>query len=282
MLGRLGARALPTTRAEEPGEGWLRLDLAAIGDEDAAERALGDVELDAILCLAGMTNVEACEDQEALALRVNAEAPASLAAVARRRGLPFVYFSTEYIFDGLAGPYDEDDAAHPLSVYGKSKWIGEQRVREKHPDALILRTTVVYGQDVAEKNFVYSLMRRLREGGTMRVAGDQVSTPTYNVDLAVATEFLVARGASGVYHVCGPELLSRAEFARHVAAELGLAPELIESARTDELGQRAPRPLEAGLKIDRLRRHYPELTMRTVAESMAECRPAMLRFLDSR
>jgi dTDP-4-dehydrorhamnose reductase len=279
MLGRLGERALPTTRASQCDPGWLRLDLSAIASRDDAERGLEGVELDAIFCLAGMTNVEACEDQEALALRVNVEAPGALAAVARGRGVPFVYFSTDYVFDGVDGPYDEEDDVNPLSVYGKSKWRGEIRVREQHAGALILRTTVVYGQDVAEKNFVYSLMHRLREGGTMRVAEDQISTPTYNMDLAMVTEALVDQGASGIYHVCGPEVLSRVEFARKVAMALGLDAGLIEGAATSELGQRAPRPLRAGLRTERLRREFPSLELRTVAESIAECMPAMKRFL---
>ncbi|SFR96752.1 dTDP-4-dehydrorhamnose reductase [Granulicella pectinivorans] len=275
MLSRLGDHALPTTRAADLIPGWLPLDLAAIATADDAERVLASVPLHAIFCLAGMTNVEACEDQQALATRVNTEAPGALAVVAARRGIPFVYFSTEYVFDGMGGPYLEEDDAHPLSVYGSSKWRGELAVREACPDALILRTTVVYGLDRERKNFVYGLMRKLAAGETMRVPNDQVSTPTYNVDLATVTQTLVERGASGIFHVCGPELLSRLEFARRVAEELGLDASLIEGVSTTALGQRAPRPLDAGLRIDKLRSLHPDLTMHTVAESFDDLRSAL-------
>jgi dTDP-4-dehydrorhamnose reductase len=278
MLQLFGSRALPTTRATPP-PGWISLDLATITSAEDAERILAGFDLDAIYCIAGMTNVEACEDQESLAMQVNAKAPAALAAVATKRGLPFVYYSTEYIFDGTSGPYSEDDPANPISVYGRSKWLGELAVRDACPQALILRTTVVYGPDAEEKNFVYSLMRNLRSGQSMRVAQDQVSTPTYNLDLAIVTSELVRRHATGIFHICGPDLLSRLVFAQQVAEELSLDVSLIEGVPTSALRQRAPRPLDAGLRIDKLRREHPGLTMRTVQQSIADCRPALERFL---
>lgn len=279
MLQRLGRRALATTRAADPPLGWLPLDLASLATSTDAELTLRQVELDAIYCIAGMTNVEACEDQQELAFRVNAQAPAALATIACRRNIPFVYYSTEYIFDGEDGPYREEQQANPISVYGRSKLAGEIAVLTAHPGALILRTTVVYGPDAAQKNFLYSLMRNLKAGQSMRVPEDQVSTPTYNLDLAVATEELVARRASGVFNVCGPELLSRLEFATRIAVELGLDASLILGLPTVSLGQRAPRPLRAGLCTNKLRREHPDLLMRTLSESMVDCRPTIQQFL---
>jgi dTDP-4-dehydrorhamnose reductase len=166
-------------------------------------------------------------------------------------------------------------------VYGRSKWEGEQAVLAACPHALVLRTTVVYGQDLGQKNYVYSLMRQLSAGHAMRVAQDQVSTPTYNRDLAAAAVALVERGASGIYHVCGPERMDRLAFARSVADLLLLDAGLLEGVPTAELGQKAARPLNAGLAIDKLRRMHPDLTMRGPADALADCREALETFLQA-
>ena len=175
-----------------------------------------------------------------------------LARVASDRKIPFVYFSTEYIFDGNDGPYAEEAVANPLSVYGRSKWEGELAVIAACTHALILRTTVVYGQDCGQKNYVYSLMHALAAGKTIRVPQDQISTPTYNRDLAIATVALVNLGATGIYHVCGPERMDRYEFARSVAAYFLLDGSLLSGVPTSSLGQKAPRPLSAGLSIEQV------------------------------
>jgi dTDP-4-dehydrorhamnose reductase len=282
LLGR--ERCLVTSRrpvnAASPA-GELALDLAALATPDDAERALGTHEIDTIYCIAGMTAVDACEGAPEMAHHINSRGPEMLAHVATRRGIPFVYFSTEYVFDGFAGPYMEEDPVNPLSVYGKSKWQGELAVQAACSHALVLRTTVVYGQDFGEKNYIYSLMRLLAAGKTMRVPQDQISTPTYNRDLAAATIALAERGATGVYHACGPERMDRLEFARSVAQFLALDPDLLIGMPTAGLGQTAPRPLNAGLSIDKLRRLHPDLTMRPLAQALADCRADLEAFLHS-
>lgn len=275
-----GRSVLPTAR--KAADGWLQLDLETLGRETSAESLLENEELSMVLCVGGMTHVDGCESQPQLAYQVNAYGPAALAAYAHRRELPFAYFSTEYVFAGddkEPGPYAEDAPAQPLSVYGKSKWEGERAVSDAHPEALIVRTTVVYGQDDREKNYLYTLMRNLRAGVAMQVPEDQVSTPTYNRDLARATIGLMDAGASGVFHVCGPEVMGRLEFAQRVARELGLDADLLTGVSTAELGQIAPRPLRAGLQTDKLRREFPQLTMRTLQEGLADCRAVTEEFL---
>jgi dTDP-4-dehydrorhamnose reductase len=279
MFHLLGPDRCMVTSRRADAAGELPLDLAALATVADAEAALGRQAYDVIYCIAGMTAVDACEDAPELAHNINCRGPEMLARVASKRGIPFVYFSTEYVFDGTDGPYHEDDAANPLSVYGKSKWDGELAVNAACNHALILRTTVVYGQDFGQKNYVYSLMRLLAAGKTMRVPQDQVSTPTYNRDLAAATIALALRGASGVYHACGPERMDRLDFARKVAQFLGLDAGLLHGVPTSELGQKAPRPLDAGLAIDKLRRLHPDLTMRPLAEALGDCRADLEAFL---
>jgi dTDP-4-dehydrorhamnose reductase len=279
MMPLLGySRCLATSR--RPGRaGELPLDLATVATVPEAERALRHHALNAIYCIAGKTDVEGCEEAPELAYNTNCRGPQMLAHVAFRRKIPFIYFSTEYVFDGAAGPYREDDPANPLSVYGKSKLLGEMSVLSACPDALIIRTTVVYGHDVEQKNFVYSLMRSLASGKPMRVPQDQISTPTYNRDLAAATVALVERGATGIFHACGPERMDRLEFARAVASHLSLKQELLTGVPTQSLKQKAPRPLSAGLATDKLRRLHPSITMRPVAEALADCRSGLDEYI---
>jgi dTDP-4-dehydrorhamnose reductase len=282
MVGALGERALPTSRSEH--EGWLRIDLAEL---DGVEAVLDAEALDAVYCMGGMTHVDGCEAEPELAWKTNARGPGVLAAYARGRGLPFVFFSTEYVFDGAEtdpGPYGEDAATNPLSMYGKTKLEGERRVLDAYPEALVLRTTVVYGPDPRQMNYLYALMRNLSAGMRMRVPEDQVSTPTYNRDLIGAALRLVESGATGVFHVAGPERMGRLEFAREIAGRLGMDAGLLEGVSTAALGQAAARPLDAGLATQKLRRFCAErhldFRMQTVAEGLQDCAAEVARFLE--
>jgi dTDP-4-dehydrorhamnose reductase len=217
-----------------------------------------------------MTWVDGCEREPDLAGRVNRDGPAALAAAAAGCGARTVYLSTEYVFDGTKGPYGEEDPVRPLSVYGRSKLEGEQAVQKVDPGALVLRTTVVYGPEGHGRNFAYQLAARLGRGERMRVPGDQVSSPTYNRDLADGLVALADDGVSGVVNVAGPEIVDRATFARSLAERMGLDPALVEPVPTSALGQTAPRPLDAGLRIDRLRALLPGLFPRGVADAVAD------------
>src|SRR6185369_7789495 len=119
------------------------------------------------------------------------------------------------------------------------------------PGALILRTTVVYGPEPQGKNFVYQLRKSLEAGRELRVPMDQVSSPTYNADLARASVELVERQCNGLWNVAGPDVINRYEFSRLAARAFGLDASLLKPVPTSELKQRAGRPLAAGLVIDK-------------------------------
>jgi dTDP-4-dehydrorhamnose reductase len=134
----------------------------------------------------------------------------------------------------------------------------------------VVRTTVVYGPEAHGRNFAYQLATRLGRGEPMRVPEDQVSSPTYNRDLAEGLVALVDAGVTGVVHVAGPEILDRATFARRLAAGMGLDPGLVVPVPTAALGQVAPRPLDAGLRTNRLRTLVPGLAPRGVDAAVAD------------
>jgi dTDP-4-dehydrorhamnose reductase len=234
-----------------PRPGTRPLDVT---DAPATERLIAEAEPDWVLCPAGLTHVDYCEDHPGEAMAVNRDAPAAAARAASKRGAGFVYFSTEYVFDGTAGPYAEDDPVHPLSVYGLSKLEGERQAIEENPRTAVIRTTVVYGPEPQGKNFVYQVLRRARAGEPIRVPSDQRSSPTYNLDLAAATVELIERDFHGVLHVAGPLVLDRHAFALEVCAVFGVDPRPVSPVETVALGQRARRPLRAGLATDRARR----------------------------
>src|SRR5262245_28146345 len=249
LVGRGHTAVATHYRVSQPGT--LQLD---VRDNAATSRVMSDVAPDVVFCPAGLTFVDYCEEHPDEAFEANCEAPAQAAKLAAKRNAAFVFFSTEYVFDGRQGPYGEDDPVAPLSVYGRSKLDGERAVMAANPRALVVRTTVVYGPEPQGKNFVYQLRRRIAAGETMKVPADQRSSPTFNVDLATATVELVERACCGVVHVAGPSVIDRYAFARLACDVFGLDASLVIPVATADLQQRAARPLNAGLRIDRVRR----------------------------
>jgi dTDP-4-dehydrorhamnose reductase len=252
LHARLAARghSVTGTHHRVPQPGTRPLDL---GDAAAVERVIGETAPAWVFCPAGLSHVDYCEEHQEEARRANRDAPAAAAGAAARAGAGFVYYSTEYVFDGVAGPYGEDDPPRPLSVYGRSKLEGERAAAEANPRALIIRTTVVYGPEPQGKNFICQLLRRARAGERVTVPADQRSSPTYNQDLAAATIELAERAVSGVVHLAGPVVLDRHAFVLTACEVFGLDPALVAPVTTAALGQRAARPLNAGLKIERAR-----------------------------
>jgi dTDP-4-dehydrorhamnose reductase len=227
-------------------DGLAHLDVT---DHAAVGRAVAAARPDWVLYPAGLTHVDRCEEHPDEAFAANRDGALVAARAAREAGAAFVFYSTEYVFDGVSGPYAEDDPANPLSVYGRSKWEGECAVLAEVPRALVIRTAVVYGPDRQAKNFVYQLIRHCQTGRPMRVASDQVSSPTYNVDLARATVELCERDARGVYHLAGDGLLDRYAFALLACEVFELDGSGVTPVATASFGQQAPRPLHAGLLI---------------------------------
>ena len=225
------------TYARHARPGLVPLDVRDAG----AVRALADrTGAEVIYVPASLTNVDYCETHPEESYAINVDGVRHVAETGRR----IVYFSSDYVFAGDRGPYRESDPVHPLCVYGEHKLRAEQALPAP---ALILRTTVVYGPEWQGKNFIYRLCSTLREGNRLRVPSDQVGSPTYAPNLARAAVALEQAGCTGIYHVAGPERVSRYEFARAAARVFGIDARLIDPIATADLRQAAPRPLDAGL-----------------------------------
>jgi dTDP-4-dehydrorhamnose reductase len=231
-----GLAARPLTRREMD-----------ITDPASVESALAAHEPWAVVNAAGYVRVDDAEREPEVCLRENAEGPGVLAAACAARGLAFVTFSSDLIFDGRARePYTETDAPSPLGVYGRSKAEAEARVAAAHGGALVVRASAFFGP-WDEHNFVLAALRALAAGERFRAAEDLVVSPTYVPDLVHASLDLLTDGERGVWHLSNQGALTWAELARRAARLFGLDAGLIEAAPAAELGLAAARPPYAAL-----------------------------------
>ena len=259
------------TYLSQPFPGGVPLDMR---DAEAVRTLLREVAPARVYVPAAMPNVDRCEEDPDGSYAVNVLGVANVLRAAREVGARVVTFSSDYVFDGHAGPYSEGDPPRPLGEYGRQKLIGEHLALQD-PEALILRTTVVYGWERQGKNFVTRLVRVLSDGGELRAPADQVGSPTFAPDLARAAVELARQGVSGLVHVAGPDLADRHVLAQEAARAFGLDPARVAAVTTAELGQRAARPLRAGMRVDRAQRllSFPLRGYRAGLQAMAAGRP---------
>ena len=206
----------------------------------------------AIFLTAALTHVDYCEDHPDEAFAINVEGPRAVAQAAGAVGARVIFYSTEYVFDGKAGPYDEEDHPSPLSVYGRTKLAAERAICDVVENTLILRTTVLYGWDSNSKNFAMQVYHKVRAGERMTIPLDQFGNPTLAEYLAEVSLTLAQREARGVVNVVGADLMARSDFALALVKLFGGSPDLIVPVTTESLRQKAPRPLRGGLKTAKL------------------------------
>ena len=246
-----------TTRSGQLPEG-ARCEVADFDCHDSLAALVQRVAPAIVVNAAAYTAVDKAEDDVDAAFRTNAEAPGVLARACALRDIPFVHYSTDYVFDGQGSrPYREDDPTAPLGVYGASKLAGEDAIRAAGGRHLILRTAWVYGQH--GHNFMKTMLRLGAERDELRVVADQVGTPTPAALIAdVTTELLGLRDApSGTFHLTLRGETSWHGFAEAILEEAlarGLiprAPKVIPIA-TSDYPTRARRPGYSRLDIGRL------------------------------
>lgn len=200
-----------------------------------------------------VTDVDGCERDPALAERVNATGTANVATVCAELGLALCYVSTDFVFDGAQRtPYQETDRPNPLSVYGRSKWHGEEAVLgHGRPDFYVVRTSWVFGP--GGKNFPKAILQRARSGQPLVVVTDQVGRPTMTQDLAAAMlELCAARPAGGIYHCANEGECSWHQFAVDILAAAGLGDVAVGTQTAAELSRPAARPAYSVLDTHKL------------------------------
>ncbi len=181
---------------------------------------------DWIINCAAFTQVDACETQAESAFLLNAEAPGRLAEVCGDHGVRLLHISSDYVFDGeQETPYGEDDAPHPINVYGKSKHAGEQAVMARMDEFIIVRPQWLFGPH--GPNFVATILGLAKERSQIQVVNDQWGSPTYSKDLAKGLRALVENDARGIYHVCNRGVASWFDLAQKAVDLVELETEVV-------------------------------------------------------
>jgi len=238
LMGLLGSAA----RGVDVGE-------IDITDLESVQRVLLTLKPRVVVNAAAYTDVDGCETQAELALQVNGEGVAHLAMISREIGAKLVQVSTDYVFNGGKGsPYQEDDAPAPLSIYGESKLAGEMNAKF-NPDHLIVRTQWLYGH--AGKNFVETMLKLAGERSELTVVDDQIGSPTWTRDLALAIQALIEKGCRGTYHAANAGFVSWNGFAKEIFRLAGIEV-AVSPMSTAQLGRPAARPLYSTLDCGKL------------------------------
>lgn len=217
-----------------------------ITDADAVNSVFDRVDPGLIVNCA-VVGVDACENDRALAERVNVDGPLNLARAAQRRDASIVHFSSNYVFDGHRAkdePYTIDDEPRPVNVYGVTKLAGERAVLDACQRAFVIRTSWVYGP--AKDSFLSTVAAKLRRGERVQAISDTWANTTYVNDLAERVRTIVDAGSYGVHQVVNDGVCSYEEFAREAAAIAGVpdvaAAHLIDVVTEAEMKRPAARP----------------------------------------
>jgi dTDP-4-dehydrorhamnose reductase len=232
-----------------PGVDPHRVNLA----DSAATLALIDrIEPGSIVHCAAATDVDWCEDHPEQTTRINVDAPGLLAKFAYQHDVPFVYISTDAVFDGNLGCYSESDDPCPVNVYAASKLQGEREVLRQNPNSVIARVTM-YGWSARRKPSLGEwVFDSLSAGQSVSGFSDVYFSPILVNDLCDVILALLDRAPSGIFHVVGSQRISKYEFARSVARVFGFPTSQIVSITVGESGLRARRPQDTSLSTDKV------------------------------
>ncbi len=229
--------------------GYTRMDITDFG---RVRQVFEDFTPHVVVNCAAMARVDLCETERERCWTVNVEAVENLVRLSRPHGSRLIQISTDFVFDGIGGPYQEDARPAPVNFYGKSKLASENAVRQMDPEKwVIVRTVLLFGTGEALKrtNIGMWIVADLTNGKPIRVFTDQLRSPTYVADLANGIERVIRLDRTGVFHVSGREYMSLYEFAVAIAEEFHLDKSLISPVTADEVQLPAARPSKTGFII---------------------------------
>lgn len=274
--GQLGAALLQSLdgHGEVIALDRAQLDLA---DPEAIRTALRELRPTFVMNAAAYTAVDAAESDEAMAFRINADAPRVLAEEAERLGAPLIHYSTDYVFDGSkAGPWLEDDRPAPLSVYGRSKLAGEQAIAAVGGPHLILRCSWVYGR--TGRNFLQTMLQLAETRAALSIVDDQIGAPTWSRTIAEASAGIIRDAGepaqlaarSGIYHLSAGGHTSWFGFAQAIFAHPAVRQRpALHPITSAEYPTPARRPKNSVLNTDKFRRTFGDLP--AWDDALAEC-----------
>ncbi|MDZ7836894.1 MAG: dTDP-4-dehydrorhamnose reductase [Actinomycetota bacterium] len=221
--GQLGSQLISLGGSEHQLYGYdLDMDIT---DAEKVKTEFARVEPQAVIHCAAYTDVDGCEDRVQFTYDVNTTGTENLVREAKKYDADFLFISSDYVFDGNKGsPYLETDQAHPLSVYGDSKYRAEKLVAEITDRHYIVRTTGIYSK--YGKNFVDTVIKAARKKSSLSIVDDQVCTPTFSLDLARCIYALIGTRVYGIYHATNAGQCSWYQFTRYMLDIMGIDTQL--------------------------------------------------------
>jgi dTDP-4-dehydrorhamnose reductase len=230
-----------------------------IGDRDATLQLVRKIRPKVIVNTAALHNVDYCETHREEADRINVGGARNLAEAARESGSRLIHLSTDYVFDGNRGHYNESDPPHPLHYYAKTK-VDSENIVSQLPNYAVARPSVIYGWNALEAtgvpsssgktiNFAMFVLDKLKKNETVKAVRDQYSSPTFADNLAEALLILAKRSENGVFHTAGRSCMSRYEFATNLAEIFGYSTKLVQPVLTSDFKQIAERPKNSCLDV---------------------------------
>lgn len=224
----------------------INLNQLDLTDHQSVTVFLNQNKPDAILHLAANSNPNDCE-QNPFSQIINVEVTEHLAKYSATQNIPFLFTSTDLVFDGKNAPYSTTDFPNPIMIYGKQKLEAEQKVLKNYPKAIIARMPLMYGLPKNGLGFMNAWLRNLQAGKNIYCFTDEYRTATFGGDAAQGIFALLKNNANGIFHLGGPERMSRFEFATKMAEHFGLDKNLIIPSLQKEVNMPAKRPADVSL-----------------------------------
>ena len=227
-----------------------------ITDEQEIQETFDYVQPDIVINAAAMTNVDACEDDKEGCWKLNVDAVQLIVNACEKYNSHLIHVSTDFIFDGVSGPYSEESEPNPLSYYGESKLAAEEIVKKSSCKWSIARTVLVYGvvDNMSRSNIVLWAKGALESGKELSVVNDQFRTPTLAEDLAHGCILIAQNGAQGIYNISGEDYMCIIDLVKKVAKYYQLDENLVKPISSSSLNQKAARPPKTHLLLDKAKR----------------------------
>lgn len=235
--------------------------------DDSRNMNINDFRPEVIVHCGALTHVDYCENNIDESYEKTVISTKNALQIAKKFNAQFVYLSTDYVFDGSKGFYNENDTTNPLSIYGKHKLEAENLVR-KQENHLIVRITNVYGDEIRGKNFVSRLIENLGKNEPMdlKLPYDQLATPVNALDVARAIHLLTKNKHTGIYHLGSVDYLNRVQLAAKILKYFGHQKVKLQGVSTASMHQAAARPLKGGFDSSKFISQFPNFRFLSVDE----------------
>ena len=221
-------------------------------DFEGISKIFKKLQPDIIIHSAALTDVEKCEIEPRLANLINIEATKVIAQEVEKINSYLMYISTDYVFDGKQGLYNETDLTNPLSNYGLTKLCGEKIIQEKTSRWSIIRTSTPFGKHPSKKTFPSWIYENLKIKKKINIIENQLTSPTYVPNLSNMILEIITRNFEGFFHLAGSTRISRFEFAKLIAKKLNLDSSLLKPVKIDTMLWNATRPTDSSLDISKI------------------------------